>query len=269
MVQNELVKVNQSGITRDPEKSHSDPHSITLLKVKKPNIDQITDLDDSRQEYEDLQITPINGDAKHDDEVYRTQVYHPFRPELEAFFIERRYFVSKGVRVARKHIPPRIVRLLENPPMMQAFVHCLATGAVEKVKGKGWLWHDTQNNQAVILLDETDPDVDPEGGLIKAAIVFILQQREGKKNSTYPIALEAARQSIIDVAQKQGKNHADLIEAWRTKLREAWQNNQLKTFWGDFLPDSVGALERESLAMIFDFYTDEKTRTGLQHRMKL
>jgi tubulin-like protein len=269
MVQNELARVNQGGITRDPEKSHSDPHSITLLKVKKPNIDQITDLDNSRQEYEDLQIARPNGDAKHDDEVYRTQVYHPFRPEMEAFFIERRYFVGKGEQVARKHIPPRIVRLLENPAMMQAFVHCLATGAVKKVKGKGWIWNDTQNQQEVILIDDNDPDADPEAGLIKAAIVFVLQQRDGRKSSTLPIALGAARQSVIDVAQQQSKNHSDMIEEWRTKLREAWQNNRLREFWGDFLPDNVGTLERDSLTMIFDFYADEKTRTGLQHRMKL
>ena len=255
---------------KDSQDTHSDKNSITLLKVKKPNLDQIIDLVKCRDEYLDMQTRDLTGDAAYDDEVYRAQVYHAFRAELEAWFIERRFMKKNGRRSDGRsesyEIPPRIVRLLDEPAMMQAFVWCLATGAVEKVRGQGWVWHDTANGRDVTLIDEEE---NPGADLVQAAVVFVLQQREGRKGGMIRVNYEDARQSAIDAAQKQGKTRDEKLAKFRQKL-DAFLKEHLKASETAQKSDIMEARERQeqqALHMILDFYSAPETRTALQHRM--
>jgi hypothetical protein len=255
---------------KDSQDTHSDKNSITLLKVKKPNLDQVIDLVKCRDEYLDMQTRDLTGDAAYDDEVYRAQVYHAFRAELEAWFIERRFMKKNGRRLDGRsesyEIPPRVVRLLDEPAMMQVFVWCLATGAVEKVKGQGWVWHDTANGRDVTLIDEEE---NPGADLVQAAVVFVLQQREGRKGGLIRISYEDARQSAGDAAQKQGKTRDEKLGEFQQHL-DAFLREHLKSVEAAQKSEATERRERQErqgLHMILDFYSDPETRTALQHRM--
>jgi hypothetical protein len=256
----EAMKVN------DSETTHSDKNSITLLKIKKPNIDDIVDLRTCRDRYVDMQTEHLKGDNKHDDEVKRSQVYHAFRAELEAWFIERNYCLKRNVGTTERHIPPRIVRLLDEPAMMQAFVHCLATGSVEKMNG-GWLWHDTTNAQVVTLVSFADH---PSADVVQAANTFVLLQREGLKGGRRRITLADALQSAIDMAKSKGKTRdAMLVEFGQTI--DIFLAKNLRSAQKEMPQSKVEAelnkQERLGLEMVLDFYANPETRTALQHRM--
>jgi hypothetical protein len=253
---------------KDSETTHSDKNSITMLKIKKPNLDAINDLNKCYVEYADFQTMDPKGDNKYDAEVYRSQVYHAFRAELEAWFIERRYCKRNGVRADGHHIPPRIVRLLDDPAMMQAFVHCLATGAVERVKGVGWVWHDTVNGRDLTLVDWED---NPSADVVQSAVVFVLQQREGRKGGLIQINLEDARQSAVDRAKKNKKTRDAMLAEFSKKLDKFLKENLLvtQTAQVDKVVSDRQKQERQGLEMVLEFYSDPETRTALQHRMDL
>jgi hypothetical protein len=163
-------------------------------------------------------------------------------------------------------IPPRIVRLLDEPAMMQAFVWCLATGAVEKAKGKGWVWYDTVNDREVMLIDE---DSNPNADLVQAAVVFVLQQREGRRGGMIRVNLEDARRSAIDAAQKKGKTRDQMLDKFRQGLDD-FLKKHLKTSniaQKSEIMESRERQERLGLKMVLDFYGAPDTRTALQHRM--
>ena len=254
------IKVN------DSETTHSDKNSITLLKIKKPNIDDIGDLRACRDEYVRIQTEHLRRDNKHDDEVKRSQVYHAFRAELEAWFIERNYCLRHNVSTSKYHIPPRIVRLLDNPARMQAFVHCLACGAIEKKNG-GWLWHDTTSNEDVTLVSFADY---PQADVIQAANTFVLLQREGKKDARRRIPLTDASQSAIDTAKRKGQTVDAMLHEFSRKVDEFLVENlraaQKEANRSDV---EIDLDNEESLGfqMVLDFYANPDTRTALQHRM--
>lgn len=254
LIHNELKDRNAS--VRDPERSHSDPNSISMIKIRKPNIDQIVDLEDCRNDYDKwitVDNTKLRGDVQEENNLYRAQVYHPFRPELEAWFIERHYW-STSQKKPDTLLLPRIVRLLEHPDMLHAFVQCLATGAVEKVGGE-WVWHAPHRD--VRLSDSAE---DANADVIRAAIVFALQQRE-VGSSIQTITLADARQSAIESAQKKRKTLEDMLKDFRTK--------HLDKFLLTHLPDGKRTREEQHLRMVLGFYSDPATRTSLHQRMKL
>ncbi|MCA1565903.1 MAG: tubulin-like doman-containing protein [Acidobacteria bacterium] len=259
---NPTLKVN------DSETTHSDKNSITLLKIKKPNLDDIEDLRSCRDQYIVMQTEQLRNDNKHDDEVNRSQVYHAFRAELEAWFIERRYCVQRRVSADAYQIPPRIVRLLDDPAMMQAFVHCLATGAIERDKEHGWVWHDTVNDEDVTLVSFKDK---PGADIVQAAITFVLLQREGLKDSQRRINLEDALQSAVDIAKSKGKTRDAMLIDFGRKLDKFLGDNLRAAQKGKSRSEVQTALdkqERQGLQIVLDFYADPETRTALQHRME-
>jgi hypothetical protein len=258
-----LREVARSLGNRDvAESHHSDRFALTLLKVRKPNLDAIQNIADCRDDYLLWQGAGRNGHQEHDEELFRAQVYHPFRPELEAWYIERRQSAldQRGIS-ARDHLPPRIVRLLEDPAMMQAFVHCVATGAVEKSDGS-WLWHDAVNGRDVFL---TEREAEPRADLLRAAIVFVLQQREGRRQGRIPIRLEDARKSAVQAAQKR--------ELSRDEALSQFLKQQLDGYLRDHFPigDDEAAYERElrGLHVLFEFYCHPQTQTQLRERLDL
>lgn len=240
---------------KDPEETHSDQNSITLLKVKKPNLSDIVNVDDCRLDYSRMQIGKLTRDTQLDNDLYRAQVYHPLRAELEAWFIERRHWLDNGIRP--DHLtPPRITRLLEHPDMMQAFVQCLAAGAIEKV-GRDWVWHAPFGDVKL-----SDYKKDSDADVLRAAIVFTLQRREVGR-STQPILLTDAQQSAIENAKKRG--NGKMLD----ELLEDFRRSKLDQFLAQHFPDGNNAPEGKALRMVFDFYANPATLTELQHRMKL
>lgn len=256
-------------IVKDSEKTHSDKNSITLLKLKKPNLDEIQDLNRCRREYLDMQVATTTGNTFHDVEVYRAQVYHPFRAELEAWYIERNYCRKHGVKTEDHQIPPRVVRLLDDPAMMQAFVHCLATQAVEKKEREEdgrlvWVWRDAQNNREVLLVDA------PRADVVQAGVVFVLQQREGRRGGLIQISLEGAMRSAIDSAKSKGKTKAQMLTEFRNNLDQWITHNLAQDEITDNEIDRKRKLEeRLGVRMVLDFYADADTVTELQFRMDL
>jgi hypothetical protein len=245
---------------KDPETSHSDKNSITLIKVKKPSLDQIDDIRISRQDYLRLMVEPLNGSKKHDDEVYRAQVFHPFRHELEAWYIERYTFRKQNDTPVDIPIAPRVVRLLEDPAMMHMFAHCLAVGAVKRVMDKGWIWYPKPANQTeeVFLSDE-------KSDVIAAAIIFVLQRKEGRRFGARPITFAEAKQSFDAMLGVKGITRREALAGF--------VKNDLENFLNENSPRLSDPQEqsslRHSLKMIFEFYCDPETRTDLQERMDL
>ncbi len=232
------------------EQAYSDRNAITLIKIKKPSLSQIRDIEVCRNDYFALRADSLNDDETHDTELRRAQVFHPFRQELEAWHIER-YYRSKESSADVPTLPPRVARLLEDPEMMQIFVHGVATGAVEP-GAEGWVWHGP-NEDIVLTIKETDPNAD----VVKAAVIFALRQGEGRPGGLRPITREAARQSVTKRAQAQGKTRDEmLVEFVNTQLDK-------------FLEGNASPQLRAALKMVFTFYCDPKTRTALQLRVDL
>lgn len=267
----EAIRASMGGmsglIVKDSEQTHSDKNSITLLKLKKPDMDDIKNLNECIRDYLERQVDNISGETYHDTEVYRAQVYHAFRAELEAWYIERKFCRRMGMTAEEHQIPPRVVRLLDEPAMMQAFVHCLATGAVEKLRGQGWIWHDTQNDRDVTLVSWDD---NPSADCIQAAVVFALQQREGRRGGLIPITLAAAKQSAVDTAKSKAKTRDEMLDEFRKNLDQFLKDHMV--------PDELNQAEivrmrsrkeRDGLRKVLDFYANPETVTTLQHRMDL
>jgi len=244
-------KLQPEGIERD----YSDRNAITLIKIKKPSLDQIIDIQDCRDDYVNLRAGQLNNNDAHDRELRRAQVFHPFRQELEAWYIER-YYLRKERTVNLPALPARIVRLLEDPEMMQIFVHGIATGAVEKDEkddsDKGWVWHGPDGD--VELTSKRD---DPNADVVKAAVIFALKQGEGRRGGLTSIPREAARQSVVKSAQEKGRTRDEMLVEFR--------QDRLDSFLAANAPPHL----QLPLKMVFTFYCDPKVRTGLQHRVNL
>lgn len=232
------------------EQAYSDKNAITLIKIKKPDLNQIRDIEVCRNAYFDLRVDSLIDDEAHDTELRRAQVFHPFRQELEAWYIER-YSRTMESSTAVPTLPARIVRLLEDPEMMQIFVHAVATGAVES-GADGWVWHGP--NEDILL---TSKESDPQADVIKAAVIFALRQGEGRPGGLRPITREAARQSVTEHAQAQGKTRDEMLVEFR--------NGRLD----NFLNENASQQMHSPLKMVFKFYCDPGTRTALQLRVDL
>lgn len=232
------------------ERAYSDRNAITLIKIKKPSLDQIRDIEVCRNEYFALRADRLNNDEAHDKELRRAQVFHPFRQELEAWYIERQHLMREG-NADLPPLPPRIARLLEDPEMMQIFVHSVATDVVQAT-AQGWLWHGPKGD--VVL---TSSDDDPGADVIKAAVVFVLKRGEGKRGGLKEIVRTVARQQINLAAQSKGSTRDELIANF--------VRDQLNDFIDEHAPEHL----RASLKVVFTFYCDPKTVTALQHRANL
>jgi hypothetical protein len=236
--------------TLEVEHTYSDRNAIALVKIKKPSLDEIVDIQECRTDYFTLRAGRLNNNEAHDKELRRAQVFHPFRQELEAWYIERFYLNRMKLREVST-LPPRVVRLLEDPEMLQIFVRGIATGAVEFVDD-GWIWHGPEKD--LVLTNSID---DPDADVVKAGVIFALKQGEGRRDTLIPISREAARNSVNKSAQQKGKAADDMVAAF------------LKSKLDKLLDEHAPEPLREPLKMVFTFYCDPKTRTALQHRVNL
>jgi hypothetical protein len=278
---------------QDPADLYSDPNALTLLKVCKPQPGDVFEVDQCRDEYLKEQIDSETGDFNHDETLYRAQVYHPFRAELEAWYIERHYARSQGQILTKEdHIPHRLVRLLAHPDMMRAFVYCVATGVVEKIEkddGELWVFHNSEVGQDLELTTEHEPTAD----VVRAAVIFVLQQREAKPSSmeqiTYDHAMESAKhkaQQTIDQKRQAALMEGEETTEQKTKddiVAEFVNGSALDEFLNKHFGDSgvtqgaagthpkaeIHKLEKQALKRIFQFYGTRKRRTILEDRMEL
>lgn len=145
--------------------------------------------------------------------------------------------------------------------MIQAFVHCVATGAVERVDGN-WVWHDTVNGRDVTL---TERDVEAKADLVRAAVVFALQQREGKKNALTLIRLDEARRSAVDKAQAQGRTRDELLKEFVISRLDGYLDQHFPI--GN--DEQTYQRERKSLRMMLEFYAHPETLPPIGDRLDL
>ncbi len=271
----ELTKIHPK--TDQSEKNiYSDRQSLTLLKIAKPAPAEVININQCRDAYMKEQIEMVSGNFKRDEALYRAQVYHPFRAELEAWYMERRqaHWLSQTLK-PEDQISPKLTRLLEHPDMMQAFVYCIATQVVEKDQQRQiWVFHNAVLNKDLELTTTEEATAD----VVRAAVVFILRQQEGKPRSMVKITFDHAMQSVTSAAQREGKNRDDLVEAFvgkinsveRTPLDDFLDNNEyFRQFKDDGSPLELAEREKQNLKMIFQFYGDRKRRTHLGDRMEL
>ena len=267
----ELARINPRAIS--PATIHSDRNALTLLKVCKPAPDEVTHLNQCQQAYVNEQTDQESGDYNHDQELYRAQVYHPFRAELEAWYIERRHARLRGEAVeVNTHISSRVARLLEHPDMMQAFIQCIATAVVKKNDERQiWVFHNmaTKPNKEIALTTSEEPTAD----VMRAAVIFVLRQQEAKPGSTVKITLAQAQESARIAAQGSGKSVHERVEAFVGKPTDS-EPSELDDFLDSYFGNEgnrpeMAAREKQNMKMIFQFYGDKNRRTHLGDRMQL
>ncbi|MEO5374296.1 MAG: tubulin-like doman-containing protein [Alphaproteobacteria bacterium] len=255
---------------KSPITIHSDPTSLTLIRGYDAGT-EVADVLACGDEYVRV-MDPGNG--AYTEERKRALTYHPFRAEAEAWFIQHRHLARIGQQLTnpRHLMAPRIVRLLDRPEMMLAFVHCVATGAVRwNTAERLWEW---VSGNAVLTLTQ------PGGDLMRAAITFVLQGREEKPASNRQIQLPQA----MDSARAAAKEPKDKDKAKaRAKAAKDEAKNGDKDKGGDYYqiitdfvqtdplnafleeafpaPPDAGSdrlrqhgRDREGLFMVFQFY---------------
>ena len=246
------------GVAKLERVTYSDHDSISVFRIVKPkNLDDFRNVVECQQHYVEMQQMEVAEDAAARAELRRAQVYHAFRPEMEAWYIERRSFQLRQRQLRPDdHLTPRLVRLLEEPAMMQAFVECVGTGAVEKAEDGDWVWHATSED-IPLTVDQ------PTSDLLRAATIFVLQKQEGRQGGLRRIELEAARKSARERAQADGKTLSEALERFLESSLEGLLTSLQPPEHGD------GKREKDGLKMLFEFYADPKTRTTLGHRQAL
>lgn len=247
----------------DPEDTHSDPYSITLLKTVMPNPDEIADLQECAEDYYEIQQERTTGKAEQDQPIRRAQVYHIYRAEQEAWHIERRLARLENRRLKEAdRLPPRLVRLLDRPVRMKAFVDAVGTGAVA-YDGENWIFHDTVANRDIVLAQS--------GSLMRAAVTFVLQETEDKPGALTEIDATRAQDSATEFAKRSEARKTDLV--WDYVNSQAFDrllNDHVRVEQRPGSPEHA-ANERlkQGLKRVFQFYGHPEARTGLDHRLEL
>jgi Tubulin like len=240
--------------------AHSDRFSICLLKVKKPaNAIDIQDVEECLKDYLELQTGRLN-DVQLDDYVLRrAEVYHIFRAELEAWYIEREALLNRHVQATPDdHIPPRIVRLLDDPERMSAFVKCLATGAVFE-DDKGWWWRAPGGDKVPL----TDPN-EGKTTMVRAAVNFVLRGEGGTVMGSRTIPIQDVNRSIAEVVAKAKKSEPDLLNAFAKNI-DGFLDRSFANLRG--ASDKQYKLQRDGLKTVLKFYATPGRSTDLVKRM--
>ncbi len=256
----------------DAISNHSDPDSITLFTVVDPDgyNTTILDVENCGEQYLKSYVGFSGNEA------LRALTNHAFRAEEEAWFIERDWVLGNNMALAGVDalIPPRICRLLEQPAMMRAFVHCLATGAI-RLREDGteqWIY--------VPKPDEETRLGGPGDDLLQVAVIFVLQRRAGLndlKRFTPETAIEAAQEAARCSAALPGQ----AAQTYPAMLKAAAQAKTLDGYadqlFRDKNLDRSGGQDREAknelvrhetrvLKQIFSFYLPYASQTYLSKR---
>ncbi len=248
----------------DSENQHSDVNSLTLLKTVKPNPDEIEDLHACSEDYLDKLRRATMGKADHDTPIRRAQVYHLLRGEQEAWYIERQLSRKSSTlfRVSDL-LPPRLVRLLEDPDRIKAFVDGVATGVIA-YEGGNWLFRDRIAKKELRLVTQS-------ANLMRAAVVFVIQQVEDRPNSTEHLSLTNAQKSAVQAAQEKGLVKTEMVQAFvnGTELEDLLNNHIRQTGAPESRDFQDAEQIKRGLSRIFRFYGDPEVRTTLAARAEL
>nr|WP_294577744.1 tubulin-like doman-containing protein [uncultured Rhodopila sp.] len=249
--------------------NYTDPTSLTLLKAARLDYSDIEDIKTCQREYTALLGSNIQVN---DRELQRALIYHPFRGESEAWFIERQVARrTRNITSADSLVPPRIVRLLDRPDYFRAFVLCLATGAVERDDDTtAWVWHAPGRS---VKLSKPGED------LIRAAVVFVLQRIEDEPRSLFPIELASALASAKAAAADPTGTHKRGVEgmSYAQQVQAFIRDENLDRFLDTSFPighatdddyqKAHHARDREGLKMAMQFYGDPANTADLSNRM--
>ncbi|AWB09149.1 hypothetical protein A6A40_29770 (plasmid) [Azospirillum humicireducens] len=265
-----LADASDGDQVNSPITTYSDPTSLILLKAARMEHGHIKDVKDCEKKY--LETLRVERGQGADAELQRALIYHPFRGEAEAWFIERVFSRRLSLEMeASRLIPPRIVRLLDNPHQFQAFVHCLATGAVFRDEAeRRWFWR-APNRDAPVDLDN--------GDLIRAAVVFVLQRREAGNAKRFPITADAAFQSARQAAAdpQSANRNGETERSYFEQLEDFIRDEPLTSFLKASVPISENALGNavgeaeysrliDGLRMSMQFYGSPSTKADLSAR---
>ncbi|MBK8540746.1 MAG: hypothetical protein IPL60_12195 [Ardenticatenia bacterium] len=247
---------------------HTDRHSISLIRLKKPADEQVVDIQTCNADYLGKQGQSLTGAAVQDDLLYRAQVYHMFPHELEAWYIERWHLRHQEGPVT---LAPRIVRLLEDPAMTQSLIRCLVTGAVFRNDDGKWLWKNPAPGGRFPEVFLTDHASDDYEDLLRAANTFCLQREDCRVGVAVAITRERAVESYEIENQRNGQ-----LNEWMAGNDIGVK--QVHRFLDEYLPAPVigdvhvlrrYAAERKGMELLFRFYAHPKTHVGLRHRTEL
>lgn len=240
--------------------AHSDRFSICLLKVKKPaSATDIQDVEECLKDYLELQAGRLNEVQLDNYILRRAEVYHIFRAELEAWYIERETILQRQEQATPDdHIPPRIVRLLDDPERMSAFVKCLATGAVFE-DDKGWWWRAPGG----VKVPLTDPS-EGKTTMVRAAVNFVLRGEGGTVMGSRTIPIQDVHRSIAEVVAKSKKSEPDLLNAFAKNV-DGFLDRSFANLRG--ASDQQYKLQRDGLKTVLKFYAKPGRSTDLVKRM--
>ena len=241
---------------------HTDRFSICLLKVKKPaDATEIQDVEECLSAYLRLQTEKLKGIQLNDYELRRAEVYHIFRAELEAWYIEREALLHRQIiATPEHHIPPRIARLLDDPERMSAFVKCLATGVIWE-DGDGWWWR-SPNGDKVPLNDPAEGKTT----VVRAAVNFVLRGEGGTIMGSQTIPIQDVNRSVARAIAESQKSEAELLQTFGAP--EHLDAFLSKTFANlRNAPDSQYQRQRNGLRTVLQFYATPGRSTDLVKRM--
>jgi hypothetical protein len=245
---------------------HSDKHTLSLIRVRKPSDDSIVDVHECELDYVAMREKQLIGNQEQDDILKRAQVYHILPNELEAWYIERWSRRKEGAFT----LPPRIVRLLEDPAMAQAFFRCLMTGAVYRNEEGQWRWLSPSSGGKEVWLTEKESQ-EPHRDLLRAAEIFCLQQQDCREGIAGAITVERAVESF----RKADQNNIPLA-SWRSG--QDVLRDKVKGFMDDYFtePDTENKQAQKEykdllhgLGLLFRFYGDARNDVGLRNRVEL
>lgn len=266
-LQNQL-KAKKGDNVKDSQSQHSDPDSITLLSVSSPKAGTANDLPELQScatAYLSSVSTTAEG-AQNRRETENSLIYHIFRGEQEAWFIERQAALHDGHHFdsVKQLTPPRISRLLSSPGLTKGFVQCVATGAIHFDKSE-MVWKMAKSNEEEVTLTRPNED------LIRAMVVVCLQRRSDigrqirlfSENELNETASAAAIRSGSNLVTKMREYHED------TPTIEAFIEQRYQPAAGDL--NSVKGEERQehirnALLRVFKFYSSVNSHTDLARR---
>jgi hypothetical protein len=257
------LRAQGGGQVANPATDYSDPNTIILFGAIDPNGQSvIADVNSCGTEYL-KSYTQFKGDPQ-----MRTLTYHIFRAEQEAWFIERHAEMTRGEKFSgvESITPPRIVRLLEKPDMMRAFVHCLVTGVVYRDDTTSTWYYKPKDGEAV-------PLGDAQSDLLQAIVIFVLQQRSSAKvlrtftaDSAIAAAVGAAQSGPFGSYPAALKDAVDNPKRLDDIVTVHFEQVQLSVMGADDHRRPVVFEEANALRRIFRFYAPYASNTELPKR---
>ena len=175
---------------------------------------------------------------------WRTQAYHLFRCEQEAFEIERRQSIRAG-NAQLPQLAGAYYRLLDEPERVKAFAQALVLGLVRELEvgidQKEWVFGLPDNNTPVWLTEGG-------GDLLRALVTFVQDKKDRRPAMVADLPLPKVQEWIKQQLAATGQPWSECLRLFR----ETHQDGLLH-------PGGVGGDRYEDerkafLALVLDYY---------------